>query len=187
VTSLAGFSIGELAAYVADHLHQKGIDVVLVGGACICIYSENAYSSFDLDFIATGMAGRQSIRQALAEIGFTEEQRYFKHQETEYFVEFPSGPLAIGDEPPGEIASRTYLTGVLRLLSPTDSVKDRLAAYFHWKDRQSLEQAVLVAEGHPVDIAEVRRWSVKEGFTAEFEAIRERLAQSSRSRSLGKK
>lgn len=122
MTSLAGFSIGELAAYVADHLHQKGIDVVLVGGACICIYSENAYSSFDLDFIATGMAGRQSIRQALAEIGFTEEQRYFKHQETEYFVEFPSGPLAIGDEPPGEIASRTYTTGVLRLLSPTDSV-----------------------------------------------------------------
>jgi len=105
------------------------------------------------DFIATGMAGRQSIRQALAEIGFTEEQRYFRHPETEYFVEFPSGPLAIGDEPPGEIASRTYPTGVLRLLSPTDSVKDRLAAYFHWKDRQSLEQAMLVAAGHSVAIS----------------------------------
>ena len=117
----------------------------------------------------------------LAEIGFTEEQRYFRHPETEYFVEFPSGPLAIGDESPGEIASRTYSTGVLRLLSPTDSVKDRLAAYFHWKDRQSLEQAVLVAAGHFVDMAEVRRWSVKEGFTAEFDAILERFDQTGKS------
>ena len=175
MTSPAGFSIGELAAYVADHLSRKGIDTVLVGGACICIYSENTYRSFDLDFITTGMAGRQSLRQALAEIGFTEEQRYFRHPETDYFIEFPSGPLAVGDEPPGEIASLTYRTGVLRLLSPTDSVKDRLAAYYHWKDRQSLEQAVLVAAGQSVDMAEVRRWSLKEGFAAEFEAIRKRL------------
>jgi hypothetical protein len=121
------------------------------------------------------MAGRQSIRQSLAEIGFTEEQRYFKYPETDYFVEFPSGPLAIGDEPPSEIPSRTYPTGVLRLLSPTDCVKARLAAYYHWKDRQSLEQAVLVAAGHTVDMAEVRRWSVNEGFAAEFEAIREKF------------
>ena len=180
MTSFAGLTIGELAAYVSEHLRGKGIEVVLVGGACVCIYAENAYSSFDLDFIATGMAGRQSIRQALAEIGFVEEQRYFRHPETDYFIEFPSGPLAIGDEPPGEIASRTYPTGVLRLLSPTDSVKDRLAAYFHWRDRQSLEQAVLVARNHSVDLAEVRRWSVKEGFATEYEAIRERFAQPGR-------
>jgi hypothetical protein len=176
--SFSGLSIGELAAYLSDHLRRKGIDVVLVGGACICIYSDNAYSSFDLDFIDTGMTGRQSIRQALAEIGFTEEHRYFRNPNTEYFIEFPSGPLAVGDEPPGEIASRTYPTGVLRLLSPTDSIKDRLAAYYHWKDRQSLEQALLVAAGHPVDMAEVRRWSVKEGFGAEFEEIRKRFEQA---------
>ena len=32
---------------------------------------------------------------------------------------------------------------ILKLLSPTDCVKDRLAAYYHWNDRQSLEQAIL--------------------------------------------
>jgi hypothetical protein len=175
VTSLAGLSIGELAALIADHLCKQGIGVVLVGGACVCIYSDNQYRSFDLDFIATGMTNRRTIRAALEEIGFTEAQRYFKHPETEYFIEFPSGPLAIGDEPPGEIATISYPTGVLRLLSPTDSVKDRLAAYYHWQDRQSLEQAVLVAGNHPVDLAEVKRWSVKEGFAEKFEAIRERF------------
>ncbi len=175
MTSLAGLSIGELAAYIACHLRARGIDVVLVGGACICIYSDNKYRSFDLDFITTGITSRRTIRRALEEIGFTEEQRYFKHPETDYYIEFPSGPLAIGDEPPGEIATLSYQTGMLRLLSPTDSVKDRLAAYYHWKDRQSLEQAVLVAAGHPVDMDKVRRWSAKEGFAAEFEAIRERF------------
>jgi hypothetical protein len=172
---LAGLSLGELAAFVSDHLRTRGIDVVLVGGACICIYSDNKYSSFDLDFITTGMTSRQKIRAALAEINFTEEQRYFRNPETDYFIEFPSGPLAIGDEPPGEISSLPYHTGVLRLLSPTDSVKDRLAAYYHWKDRQSLEQALLVAGDQPVDLNEVHRWSAKEGFAEEFEAIRERF------------
>ncbi len=173
--ALAGLSLGELAAFVSDHLRSRGIDVVLVGGACICIYTDNKYRSFDLDFITTGMTSRQKIRTALAEINFTEEQRYFKNPETDYFVEFPSGPLAIGNEPPGEISTLSYQTGVLRLLSATDSVKDRLAAYYHWKDRQSLEQAVLVAGDHPVDLDEVQRWSAREGFAEEFESIRERF------------
>ncbi|MDI6740798.1 MAG: hypothetical protein QME74_10605 [Candidatus Edwardsbacteria bacterium] len=43
-------------------------------------------------------------------------------------------------------------TGRLHLLSPTDCVKDRLAAYFHWNDRQSLEQAGLVADNRKIDI-----------------------------------
>jgi hypothetical protein len=173
--ALAGLLLGELAAFVAEHLRTRGIDVVLVGGACICIYSDNKYRSFDLDFITTGITSRKNIRAALAEINFTEEKRYFKNQETDFFIEFPSGPLAIGDEPPGEISTLSYTTGVLRLLSPTDSVKDRLAAYYHWKDRQSLEQAVLVAGNNPVDLDEVRRWSAREGFAEEFEAIRERF------------
>jgi hypothetical protein len=179
VIALGGLSLGELAAFVAEHLRTRGIDVVLVGGACISIYSDNQYRSLDLDFISTGMTSRKAIRAALAEINFTEEQRYFKHPETEYFIEFPSGPLAIGDEPPGEIATLTYPAGVLRLLSPTDSVKDRLAAYYHWKDRQSLEQAVLVAGNQHVDLAEVQRWSAREGFAEAFEAIRGRLQQRS--------
>lgn len=173
--SLVGLPIGELAAFVADHLKNKGIDVVLVGGACISIYSNNKYSSFDLDFIATCISTRQRIRTALAEINFVEEQRYFKHSETEFFIEFPSGPLSIGDEPPAEITSLRYSTGTLRLLSTTDSVKDRLAAFYHWKDLQSLEQAVLVAKAHPVDLMEVQRWSIHEGFGDAFNFIRDRL------------
>lgn len=167
--SLAVLTIGELAAYIAEHLRSKGIETVLVGGACISIYSANEYSSFDLDFIITGSSTRQKVRAALTEINFTEENRYFINPQTPFFVEFPSGPLAIGDEPPTEISTLIFSTGNLQLLSPTDCVKDRLAAFYHWKDRQSLEQAILIGRDHAIDIADVRRWSVNEGFAEIFE------------------
>ena len=167
--SLSNLTIGELAAYIAEHLRSKGIETVLVGGACISIYSANEYSSFDLDFIITGSSTRKTVRAALAEINFTEGNRYFVNPETPFFIEFPTGPLAIGDEPPTEISSLLFSTGNLRLLSPTDSVKDRLAAYYHWKDQQSLEQAILIASDHTIDVEEVRRWSLHEGFAEVFE------------------
>jgi hypothetical protein len=175
VTALADLTIGELAAYIAEHLRSKGIETVLVGGACISIYTANEYSSFDLDFIITGSSTRQKVRAALAEINFTEENRYFINPQTPFFVEFPSGPLAIGAEPPSAISILRFSTGNLRLLSPTDCVKDRLAAFYHWKDQQSLEQAVLVTQAHPVDPEEVKRWSIREGFGEVFDVIRERL------------
>ena len=174
--SLSELTIGELAAYIAEHLRNKGIETVLVGGACISIYSVNEYSSFDLDFIITGSSTRQKVRAALTEINFTEVNRYFINPQTPFFVEFPSGPLAIGDEPPSEISTLRFSTGNLRLLSPTDCVKDRLAAFYHWKDQQSFEQAVLIARDHNIDIEEVRRWSVNEGFADVFEKNVSRLA-----------
>ena len=57
----------------------------------------------------------------------------------------------------------------LRLLSPTQCVMDRLAAYYHWNDRQSLEQALLVAENHPIKLNEVKKWSKNEGETSKFQ------------------
>ncbi|MFH1027349.1 MAG: hypothetical protein V1791_05035 [Pseudomonadota bacterium] len=179
--SLSALTIGELAAYIADHLRGKGIETVLVGGACISIYSANEYSSFDLDFIITGSSTRQKVRAALAEINFTEESRYFVNPHTPFFVEFPTGPLAIGDEPPSAISTLRFATGNLRLLSPTDCVKDRLAGFYHWKDQQSLEQALLIARDHPIDREEVRRWSVNEGFAEVFDkSVSKRLAERHR-------
>jgi hypothetical protein len=66
-------------------------------------------------------------------------------------------------------------TGILRIISPTDCVKDRLAAYYHWGDQQSLAQAILVARDQKVDIDEIRRWSKAEGMQNEFERISAKL------------
>jgi len=165
-------AIGEIAAYVAEHLRQNGIDVVLTGGSCVTIYTDNRYQSYDLDFIEEGRAGRRKIAEVLKKIGFKERDRYFIHPDTPFFVEFPAGPLAIGDEPVRDVAHLKYATGTLRLLSCTDCVKDRLAHYYHWKDRQCLDQAVMVASVAEVDLEEIERWSRHEGMEKEFERVR---------------
>ena len=41
-------------------------------------------------------------------------------------------------------------------------MKDRLAAYFHWNDRQALDQAVLVANSNNVDRADLANWAEQE-------------------------
>jgi hypothetical protein len=68
-----------------------------------------------------------------------------------------------------------FATGTLRLLSCTDCVKDRLAHYYHWKDRQCLDQAVMVAAVSAVDLEEIERWSRHEGMEEEFQQIRAML------------
>ena len=168
-------SIGELAACISSHLRKRGIDVVLSGGACVTIYSEGKYVSRDLDFIETRFATPGEIRTAMREIGFAPENRYYTHKDTEFLVEFPRGPLSLGGEPAGPIHEIKFSTGILRILSPTDCVKDRLAGFYHWKDLQSLEQAVLVARARNVDLAEIARWSAAEGMKDMFASIAARF------------
>lgn len=63
-----------------------------------------------------------------------------------------------------------FSTGILKVISATDCVKDRLAAYC-WGDKQALSQAILVANENIVDIKEIERWLQKEVKLEEFELI----------------
>jgi hypothetical protein len=87
--------------------------------------------------------------------------------------------LSVGSQKVQEIKTREYDTGTLKLLSPTDCVKDRLAAYYHWGDRQSLVQAVMVVQDHQVDLDEIARWSKGEGKEDEYRKIEARLRKPS--------
>jgi hypothetical protein len=113
----------------------------------------------------------------MEELGFYEEGRHFIHSDTQFMVEFPPGPLTIGDEPVKQIEELEFPTGTLKVISPTDCVKDRLAAYYHWGDRQCLSQAILVAHTQQIDFEEVRRWSNAEGKLGEFEKIGSQLRE----------
>ncbi len=177
--SIGDMSIGELAAFICSHLKRHGVNVVLSGGGCVSIYSENKYRSLDLDFIEFGSVGIRKLKKVLGEIGFfSGKDRYFKSSETDIFLEFPPGPLSVGKEPVAEIKTLSFPTGELALISPTDCVKDRLAAYYHWGDRQSLAQAGWVAAEHDIDLAEFARWSEHEDKSSVFQEIKSRLRRS---------
>jgi hypothetical protein len=135
-----------------------------------------------LDFTERGFSKRKKLKEALEEIGFTEENRYFKHPETELIVEFPAGPLAVGSEPVQNITIMQFTTGSLSLISPTDCVKDRLAAFFYWQDQQTLEQAVLVARAQHINLNEIENWSRREGKLKEFQKIKKLLVHEQKAK-----
>jgi len=176
VKSISEMSQAEFGAFVQTHLRKQGIDVVLSGGASVAIYSEGRYVSEDLDMVAEYSLRRSSLTAAMTMIGFNEpKSRYFIHPESTHIVEFPPGPLSVGGEPVKEITEIKYPTGILRIISATECVKDRLAAYYHWGDLPSLEQAVLVAKANDVDLNEIERWSEVEGASDKLENFLERL------------
>jgi hypothetical protein len=167
-------------AWVQAHLREAGIDTVLSGGSCVTYWSANAYRSDDIDLIPDGFGQRARIREVMLGLGFSEQNRYFVHARTALWVEFPAGPLAVGEERPRDIAERPTRTGMIRLLSATDCVKDRLAWWFHHQDRQCLEQAVAVAQEAGVDRGELARWAAGEHRATEFAAIAGRLVRAKR-------
>jgi hypothetical protein len=170
-------SAEELGGLVCTALKKAGITVTLTGGTCVTIWSQGKYVSHDLDFIEEGPVPRNKIRRVLERLGFHEDKRHFVHPQSKFIVEFPTGPLAIGAERIEKFAVRPTAAGDLRLLTPTDCVKDRLAAFFHWNDKQSLEQALMVAEIQQIDLEEVRKWSESEGAKKGFQIFEQRLRQ----------
>jgi hypothetical protein len=158
----------ELAAFVQSHLRKNKIYVTLSGGAAVSIYTVNRYVSADIDLVEDTYADRNKVNAAMEEIGFREKNRYFTHPDTQHIIEFPSGPLSVGGEAVKNIKEIKYATGILRVISPTDCVKDRLAAYYFWKDQQSFNQALLVAQNNSVNISEIQKWSKAEGHPEEF-------------------
>ena len=165
----------EIGAFVCSYLKENSIEVVLSGGATVSLYSNNKYVSKDLDLVDVYSVNRRKLASAMHEIGFVEKNRYFKHPDSIYIVEFPPGPLSVGDEIVTETYEVKFSTGFLKVISATDCVKDRLAAYFHWGDRQSLMQAILVSKENHVDLEEIESWSSKEGKQKEFDAIKKIL------------
>ena len=168
-------SLRDLAIFVSNYLAENQIETILTGGACVSIYTRNKYLSLDLDFVLISDTRHEQLKALLKEIGFRQCGRHFRHRETQFFVEFLPPPASVGEESIGRAAEIKKGAKTLRLLSPTDCVKDRLAAFYHWDDRQSLEQALLVARHNPIDVKDIERWSKVEGKETQFRIFMKRL------------
>ncbi len=176
-------SLAEVAVAVGDSLRRAGIRAVLTGGACANLYSGGAYPSVDVDFVIAGPCAIEDLDRALAGLGFKRDRARYIHGLTTFFVEFPSGPLGIGED----VGIRPVLTGrraaKTLALSATDACRDRLAAFYHWNDRQALGAAVAVAFRHRIAFAKVREWSRLEGHLRPYNEF---LAELRRARKAGR-
>jgi hypothetical protein len=157
-----------MAAVVGQALQSSEIKSVLTGGACASLYSQGAYQSADLDFILLSAVSQARLDNAMASVGFHRERDHYVHPASRFFVEFPAGPLGIGSDI--RIQPVVYAIGnqFILTLSATDSCRDRLAAFYHWNDRQSLETAIAIALRQKVNVEAIRAWSVRESAEAGF-------------------
>ena len=109
-------TLEEVAAIVCEALDRAGIPVVLSGGAVVSIYSDNAYQSFDLDFVRQGLARR--VDGVMNELGFHRKELHWTHPDSPFWVELPPGPVQVGDAIVNEFAELRTRVGRLRLLAP---------------------------------------------------------------------
>ena len=172
-------SLLELGAIVCQALKNDGLDAFLSGGAVVSIYTNNKYQSHDLDFVTND--DRVKIKRCMEKLGFKQDKsRHFVHPDNDFFVEFPGSAVMVGDALISEFSEIIVPQGTLKLLTPTDCVKDRLAAFYHWNDPQGLNQAVWVAQAHPINVESVRRWSEKEGMGSKFKTFLEACLDTSK-------
>ena len=124
-------TLEEIAAVVSQALEVAGILATLSGGGAVTIYSKNEYMSYDLDFVTSEQ--NSVIANAIAPLGFHQviNTRQFEHPDSEYYLEFPPGPLSFGETviPEQDIHIIHTGYGVLRIVTPTQSIMDRIAAY----------------------------------------------------------
>jgi hypothetical protein len=158
-------SIEELAALISQALERSSIRATLSGGGAVSMYSNNQYESYDLDFITSER--NTVIAKAIEPLGFRHEtgMREFHHPDSDYYVEFPLGPLSFGETvvPDKDAVTLETVFGPIRIITPTQSVMDRLASYIAWNDNQALDQAVMVARRHPLDWSGLLEWGEREG------------------------
>lgn len=168
-------SLEDLAGFLSEELLKRGIKTYLVGGACVTIYSHNRYQSYDLDFVT--YEDMRKVKKALIALGFQAKNRYFTHSECKWFVEFVSPPVAVGNQSITQFEQRVSRLGTICMLRPVDSVKDRLASYFHWNDRQGLEQAIDICLECAIDLNEVEEWSISEGHKEKYSSFISALSE----------
>jgi hypothetical protein len=172
---ISKLSFKGLAAFVSHHLRESGVPNVLTGGACVSIYTDNRYQSYDLDFVNVDGVPVSKICAILNGIGFSERGRIFINEDVEYSVDILGPPLSVGAQKITSVNTIKIDKMELKLLTPTDSLKDRLAAFYFWNDRQALEQAVMIQADNEVDFNEIRKWSQMEGEEEKFNYFIERI------------
>lgn len=169
-------TLRQVAFIVCTALQRVGVTAVLTGGSAATIWSGGAYQSHDCDFIISFHEKDAPAEETLRLLGYTEYGGTYRHKESPFTLEFPPGPLSVGDEIISKWDTLRESDLLLHILTPTDSCRDRLAAFYHWTDYSSLSVAVAVAQRNQIDMARIRTWSDIEGASAKYAQFRRALS-----------
>jgi hypothetical protein len=174
----AGLGLKEAAAAVFKRLSANGHDPILSGQSCAAIYGGAGIKTSSIEF-AIREFSVGPVSKLMAELGFAlKESRTFACDVSPFEVTLIAAPLMIGDD--SVSGSRTIKTqaGPLKLVTPTDCVRQRLSMFYRWGDRAALSDAVQVAKRQAVDMELVARWSEWEWATDRFQEFVKALKEA---------
>jgi hypothetical protein len=100
--------------------------------------------------------------------------RYYKYEHNPNYIEFPTGPVSLGNEFPKKFDELKTLVGTLVLLTPTDCIKDRLCAYVYHGGQECFQQAIAVAHLNSIDFENLKIWAKNESKEMEL-AVKDML------------
>jgi len=176
-------TLTDVAYAVSTALHRVKVTSVLTAGSAATFYAPEAYQSLDLDFVIT-MRGEDGGADALRALGFELHGQFYRHPKTRFTLDFPRGPLAIGDDVITKWSTVRRAPELLHVLTPTDSCRDRLASVLFWNDFSGLEQAlaVLRAQRRRVSLKVISDWCQRErqGAKGELFLSRARVKRGSK-------
>ena len=170
-------TLTQIAFAVCTALDRAGYTAVMTGGSAATFYAPRAYMSDDIDFVLTlRSSGGEDV---LKELGYRRKHDFYVHAESRFPLEFPPGPLAIGEDQLTRWNTVRRRGQVLYVLTPTDSCRDRLASFLFWNDFSGLEQALAVcrSQRRRVQLKQVRDWCIREGHADKFRLFHARLIQ----------
>jgi hypothetical protein len=152
--TLRDASLAEVAAQASAHLELAGIPVAVVGGSAVTLYVPEVYTSKDIDFAAIRGTNRREFAAALAPLGFTAQGRDFVHPDSPYTLDLVADTPYVDQRPITTFATISTRFGPVRVYRFEDAIADRIAAFLHWGDSQSLD----VAEQAIKNLPGVTRW-----------------------------
>ncbi|WP_114571708.1 DUF6036 family nucleotidyltransferase [Exiguobacterium flavidum] len=119
----------QTAAIITRLLEPFNIKPIVVGGLSVEIYTQNAYSTRDIDFVSEGY---DTISEILLQLGFQKEGRHFFHEAIEVALEIPSSFLEGDYEKVTKVVLDDSTDQYVYLISIEDIIIDRLRAAVHW-------------------------------------------------------
>jgi predicted nucleotidyltransferase len=159
-------TLSELAATVASHLKRHGIEVVVVGGSAITAHVPDVYTSMDIDFAVTTGIDRRKISKALRGLGFNEQGRVYANPATIYVLDFVAN-IYIDQRAITDYVDLRTAAGTFRVYRLEDAIADRVAAFIHWSDSESLD----VAERTVAATKERTSWDLIETALSQIEIL----------------
>lgn len=161
-------TLREAASVISQHIAPETGKAILIGASCAALYAPSLQSS--IIELVVDVYHVNKMRALMRQLGFRPiELRSFKHADAPFEIVFPPPPVVVGDEPVDVYTTVKTDRGPLAVLSPTDCVRHRLAAWYRWGDEEALHQAVAVAKRRKIDFQAVKEWSSWEWENEKFE------------------